>query len=304
MKTIHRFLGVVVSAAMLFGTSHTLAQGVEATQSYCSPDGTTGGFSDSDDVLNGGKLMLTGAAKITADGKLQLTDSKKLFSQSANVYFFDPLDMSYVDGENKKNRPFHSYFSFTISPNGGATAGAGLSFLMQNNDVGQTGASGAGMGYAGISTSLAIEFDTHKDVPPMGNANYPDPMADHIGFMLDGKHEEHPAYILPQIDGSPNLTLRRLYVWIDYPGMGDRNVLVYVSATKQKPATPLVWQLNKNPTPLVPFPTFPDAFDAADWFSFFFDNKTAQAGVGGVNMVPAGAACSVDVRFRVGALRC
>jgi Legume lectin domain len=278
MKTIHRPLGVVISAAMLFGSSRTLAQNVETTQSYCSPDGMTGGFSGSDDVVNGGKLMLTGAAKITPDGKLQLTDSKKPFSQSANVYYYDPLDMSYVDGTN--NRPFHTYFSFTIGPITGTNAGAGLSFLMQNNDVGQTGASGAGTGYAGISTSLAIEFDTHRDVPPMGNALYPDPMVDHIGFMLDGKHEEHPAYILPEIDGSPNLTLRRLYVWIDYAGMGDQNVRVYLSATKQKPAMPLVWQLNKNPAPLVPFPTFPDAFNTADWFSVVMDNKPAQAWVG------------------------
>lgn len=278
MKTIHRPLGVVVSAAMLFGTNPTFAQGVEATQAYCSPDGTTGGFSESDKWQNGGKLMLMGAAKITPDGKIQLTDSKLPFSQSANVYYFDPLDLSYVSDKN--NRPLHAYFSFTIGPEGGDNGGAGLSFLMQNNDVGQTGASGAGMGYAGISTSLAIEFDTRRDIPPMGNASYPDPVADHIGFMLDGKHEEHPAFILPDIDGSPNLTLRRLHVWIDYPGMGDQNVRIYMSTTKQKPAMPLVWQLNKNPQPMLPFPAFPDLFDMADWFTVVMDMKPAQAWVG------------------------
>lgn len=278
MRTIHRPLGVVVSAAMLFGASQALAQNVETTESYCSPDGTTGGFSESDNVTNGGKLMLTGAAKITADGKLQLTDATKMFSQSANVYYFDPLDLSYVEGTN--NRPLHTYFSFTIGPKGDDNGGAGLTFLMQNNDVGQTGASGAGMGYAGISTSLAIEFDTRRDIPPMGNALYPDPIADHIGFMLDGKHEEHPAYILPEIDGSPNLTNRRLHVWIDYPGKGDQTMRVYMSTTKTKPAMPLVWQMNKNPQPMLPFPTFPDAFDAADWFTVVMDNKPAQAWVG------------------------
>jgi len=278
MKTIHRSLGAVVSAAMLFGSTQVLAQNVQTTESFCSPDGTTGGFSDSDSWMNGGKLLLSGAAKITADGKLQLTDAKLPFSQAANVYYFDPLDLSYVSDKN--NRPLHTYFAFTIGPDVADSGGAGLSFLMQNNDVGQTGASGAGMGYAGISTSLAIEFDTRRDIPPMGNALYPDPMVDHIGFMLDGKHEEHPAYILPQIDGSPNLTNRRLHVWIDYPGMGDQTMRVYVSTTKQKPATPLVWQLNKNPQPMLPFPTFPDAFDAADWFTVVMDNKPAQAWVG------------------------
>lgn len=278
MKTIHRPLGVVISAAMLFGTNHAFAQGVEATQSYCSPDGTTGGFSDSDNWMNGGKLMLMGAAKITADGKLQLTDSKQPFSQSANVYYFDPLDLSYVSDKN--NRPLHVYFSFIITPNGGDNGGAGLSFLMQNNDVGQTGASGSGLGYAGISTSLAFEFDTRRDIPPMGNASYPDPVADHIGFMLDGKHEEHPAFIVPDIDGSANLTNRRLHVWIDYPGMGDQSMRMYVSTTKQKPAMPLVWQLNKNPQPMLPFPVFPDVFDTADWFTVVMDNKPAQAWVG------------------------
>lgn len=278
MKTIHRPLGFVVSAAMLFGSSQSLAQNVQTTESYCSPDDTTGGFADSDNWINGGKLMLTGAATITPDGKLKLTDATKPFSQSANVYFYDPLDLSYVEGTS--NRPFHTYFAFTIGPEGGDNGGAGLSFLMQNNDVGQTGASGGGMGYAGISTSLAIEFDTRRDVPPMGNALYPDPMVDHIGFMLDGKQEEHPAYILPMIDGSPNLTLRRLHVWIDYAGMGDNSIRIYVSATKQKPATPLMWQLNKNPQPMLPFPTFPDNFDAADWFTVVMDNKPAQAWVG------------------------
>jgi hypothetical protein len=38
--------------------------------------------------------------------------------------------------------------------------------------------------------------------------------------------------------------------------------------------------LNKNPQPMLPFPTFPDAFDTADWFTVVMDNKPAQAWVG------------------------
>lgn len=185
-----------------------------------------------------------------------------------------------MDADKAYNRPFHVYYSFTITPNSGADAGAGMSFLMQNNDVGQTGASGEGMGYGGISTSLAIEFDTHKYVPPKGNANYPDPEGHHIGFMLDGKYEEHPALINLQDTDFSSLTGKRMYVWIDYAGMGSNQVLLYMSTTKQKPDEPLTWHANKAPAPILPTAVYPDDFDADNWISVEMDSKPPQAWVG------------------------
>ena len=66
---------------------------------------------------------------------------------------------------------------------GNNNAGAdGIAFVLQPLSTNQ-GSSGGGLGYAGISPSLAVEFDTYTNTEPTS--------ADHIAMMLNGNTNDH-----------------------------------------------------------------------------------------------------------------
>ncbi len=63
---------------------------------------------------------------------------------------------------------------------GSADGGAdGLAFVLQTEGTG-AGSSGGGLGYAGITPSFAVEYDTYQ------NGEIYDPAADHLGLMKNG----------------------------------------------------------------------------------------------------------------------
>jgi hypothetical protein len=269
MKTIIRQgIRFGALAASLLGAASASAQ----TQSYCTPNpGMEGGFDPQDefDPTNGlltGTLLVRGDAKITPQGTLLLTDNLSDLAQSGNVTTKDQLDFSYTDAPaNTKARPFHSYFTFSIGPNTGPMGGAGLAFLGHNNEPGVPGAGAAGLGYGGIDTSFAIEFDTLSDVVP---SKFPDLKDNHIGFMVNGLQAEHPATFIPTDSGVPipfaTASRDRFHVWIDYAGGDSKRLDVYFSKTKDKPKTPISWDLHKAQyAGDAGFP-FPDSFNMVD----------------------------------------
>jgi hypothetical protein len=79
---------------------------------------------------------------------------------------------------------FAAIFSFRISNNGGGSdndgSGAdGLAFVVQTNSS-NVGAVGGGLGYQGISNSVAVEFDTYDNGLADGNNG------NHVGIGLNG----------------------------------------------------------------------------------------------------------------------
>lgn len=71
----------------------------------------------------------------------------------------------------------------------------GIAFVLQPLSTNQ-GSTGGGLGYAGISPSFAVEFDTYDN----GSA---DPTADHIAFMENGNTTNHyGAYLVEMEDGA------------------------------------------------------------------------------------------------------
>ncbi|MFM7307689.1 MAG: lectin-like domain-containing protein, partial [Actinomycetota bacterium] len=67
----------------------------------------------------------------------------------------------------------------------------GLAFVLQPNNTAQ-GSSGGGLGYAGISPSFALEFDTWVNAGDMAN--------DHAGLMKNGSVSDHSQWGVAAVD--------------------------------------------------------------------------------------------------------
>ncbi|MGI9428963.1 MAG: L-type lectin-domain containing protein, partial [Bythopirellula sp.] len=137
----------------------------------CHGDVLFDGFADTSN------LQLNGAAATaaTSDGTvLRLTPPVR--NAAGSAFSFDKVSTA----------EFSSVFSFRLTDPGGPVfdfnnePGAdGLVFVVQNvaNNV---GVAGQGIGYAGIGTSIGVEFDT------WGNAGNNDPSQSHIGIDVNG----------------------------------------------------------------------------------------------------------------------
>lgn len=295
--TIRRTITLLASSAILTGAgAEALAQGVDVTQSYCIPANDMsklGGFEAADGEV-GGTLSLNGNAEILADGRMSLTNVSKTGGQTATFYYNDPVNFRYTDEANKVTRQFHLFFSFSIGPNQlDLAGGSGLSFLVQNNSNSLTGSNADGVGYGGVKKSFQFEFDTKRDIPSAGTANFPDPVDDHIGFMLDGNQAEHPAYFLPKNGAvaeqfvSTNLNdadYTRFYVWIDYEGGTGADAKVfklYLSKTKVKPDMPIMWEEHPNHVGAdMANVSLPSHFDPDYWLSIAAAGQPGQGWVG------------------------
>lgn len=108
---------------------------------------------------------------------------------------------------------FSTYFQFRITGSAGAQGGAdGLVFVIQTQSN-SVGGLGGGLGYAGITPSLGIEFDTYDNG---SGAPYFDPNGNHVGIDRNGAFTNRTA--TEPIDFNNG---RIWNVWIDYNGVTD-----------------------------------------------------------------------------------
>lgn len=122
---------------------------------------------------------------------------------------------------------FHTYFSFRATPN--APGADGLVFVIQSGNATAIGNSGLGIGYEGIASSVAVEFDTYQN-----GANDPGP--NHVALLADGTNMVHIASAVP---GFPIASDKDKYAWIDYDA-ATQALQVYLAEDPFKPATPLL----------------------------------------------------------------
>lgn len=137
------------------------------------------------------------------------------------------------------NRSFSTAFKFQITNPGGpidsdGVYGAdGLAFVIQN--VGNNaGTAGGGMGYSGLTPSLAVEFDTW-DNPNPPFTTFDDPNGNHVGVNLNGNmiSEITEDVLTPMNNGAD------WYSWIDYDGSADL-LEVRLSTTEARPTGALI----------------------------------------------------------------
>ncbi len=131
---------------------------------------------------------------------------------------------------------FSTHFQFRITDPGGipdidGDVGAdGITFTIQPIDPLQLGNLGVGIGYEGIGSSVAVEFDTwNDDAAAFPNAKDPD--SNYLGIDINGSVESLVTVpITPDFDDG-NLW----YAWVDYNGT---DLEVRVNQTGVRPAWP------------------------------------------------------------------
>lgn len=130
------------------------------------------------------------------------------------------------------NRSFSAYFTFRISDPGSGGAD-GIIFAIQTQSSG-AGSSGGGMGYEGVTPSIAVEFDTYDNGAGAG-----DPDANHVGINMNGS-----VYSLQtaNADAIGQFDLGGVYhAWVDYNGPAD-SLEVRLSTTTTRPGSAIITQ--------------------------------------------------------------
>lgn len=110
---------------------------------------------------------------------------------------------------------FAATFRFTI-PSDGVD---GLAFVVQAARADALGGGGGGMGYDGLRSSLAVEFDTWQNIGSDFPSGTPDPNANHVSVQTlgPGRNTADPAASLATATAIPDLSDGRPHrVVVDY----------------------------------------------------------------------------------------
>jgi hypothetical protein len=127
-----------------------------------------------------------------------------------------------------RDRSFSAYFTFSMTPFEAPEKppADGIVFVL-HNDSKNIGVNGEGIGYRGILSSVAVEFDTFH------NAENLDPDPKHVGINLNGEMKSIATAPLP-VDLSEGSTR---HAWIEYDGSTKTlEVRVATSATRPEKA--------------------------------------------------------------------
>jgi YVTN family beta-propeller protein len=166
------------------------------------------------------------AAALTLNGNASVTASRlRLTPATANQAGSAWLTQSFpVRG----NTSFASRFVFRQS--GVADGADGFAFVVQGLSATALGAGGGSLGYGGIGSSLAVEFDSYLGTN--------DPNANHIGVLTNGVLTNHFATHTPSFDLEDGLDHT---AWVEYDGTTN-TLRIYLSqiVTEARPATPVI----------------------------------------------------------------
>jgi len=176
-----------------------------------------GGFFKSD-ISDVSGMLLNGLAESLA-GALRLVPSVQ---SAGSGYFTTPVSVDSMTS-------VYAHFSLQIGGGLGAQGGDGLAFVMQTAGPTALGHDGGGLGYHTIGPSIAIQFDTFKNLDQL------DPDDNHVALTTNGAIT-HVAHVTAPFDINDGV---RRYVWISFDGSLDL-VEVFVSETPTRPSLPLL----------------------------------------------------------------
>ncbi len=194
-----------------------------ATITILDNDGTSQPLPNYNNFASTTGLKLNGNSTRSED-RLQLTDTGQ--NRRGSAFFTTPIELDYGDS-------FRTQFSFTMSGGQGTAGADGLALVLHRSAAGSDalGESGDGMGYSGISESIAIEFDTYEGSNDI-NSN-------HIAISLNGQTFNTWSSTGASFDLNSGATY---YAWVDYNGDSSK-LAVYLSDAPTKPSGALLVSL-------------------------------------------------------------
>lgn len=153
--------------------------------------------------------------------RIRLTRAEAALAGSA--IYSEPVELA-------RDKSFSAYFTFSITPLGDPDkpAADGVAFIL-HNDTKNLGGNGEGLGYRGIFSSVAVEFDTFQ------NGGESDPNPNHVGIDVNGDMKSVAAAVVsqPLADGTTR------HAWVEYDG-STKKLEVRVAASATRPAQPLL----------------------------------------------------------------
>jgi YVTN family beta-propeller protein len=194
-------------------------------------DGHTSDFKDFTWSIQPGTFSqnfadFTGASGLTINGNAAIVGSvlraaPNLANQVGSAFLTSPNSIG-------PDTSLSTRFVFRIS--GSADGADGLTFMIQGNAATALGSAGGGLGYAGISRSVAVEIDNYQGPG--------DPNANHLGILLNGDAVNHVATAIPSWDLEDGQSHT---VWVEYDGPANQ-LRVYAAQgnVAQRPATPMM----------------------------------------------------------------
>ncbi len=163
-------------------------------------------------------LSLNGRAAVIA-GALRLASNAA--NQAGSAYITNAVPIG-------PNTSFSTRFVYRI--HGTADGADGLTFCVQANGPNALGVGGSGLGYGGLSQSLAVEIDNYAGT---GDAN-----ANHVAVLSNGDVATHLATYTPawDLENAASQT-----AWVEYDGPANQlRVFLAASNVVQRPAVPVI----------------------------------------------------------------
>jgi len=176
----------------------------------------------------------------------------------------------------QNDRSFSAHFSFKMADGYCFTGNGadGLAFVIQQTSN-TAGSSGGGLGYAGVTPSFVVEFDTFNNGPTVGEPNN-----NHIGINIDGDTSSLAVYSPAEVLNNSST----YYAWVDYNGLTD-TVEVRFNTSNVRPASSILSHsldlaANLSSDVYVGF----SAATGGCWEthtiqSFYFNNDTVSGGI-------------------------
>ncbi len=163
-------------------------------------------------------LTLNGNAAITA-GALRLASN--VANQVGSAFLSSPVAIG-------SNSSLNTRFVFRI--HGTADGADGLTFVVQGNGASSIGTVGAGLGYEGMTRSVAVEIDNYQGAS--------DPNANHLGILSNGNVVTHLTTYTPGWDLENALSHT---VWVEYDGPANQlRVYIAQGIVTQRPGSPVM----------------------------------------------------------------
>ncbi|ADC68950.1 legume lectin beta domain protein [Methanocaldococcus sp. FS406-22] len=124
---------------------------------------------DGDVLLSGSQWIANGDSYINNSENLTLIITPDDYNQVGSVWYYEPVNLS-------EDFVIEYYAYLGDNPDGAD----GVTFTLQPNGLSEWGGAGGGLGYAGITPSVAVEIDTW-----LNDFDYP-ATTDHIAIDVDG----------------------------------------------------------------------------------------------------------------------